>query len=322
MPRPQQPSNAAAGRRCGTPGCDLRDFHDGPCTVDQPSSKRPRYVPPPPKPRVQRSTSGGSGMDGGAKKRRRRKRPLVVGGGGDPPDGADGEDAESDGSSAANVDKEPPKPAIQFELPSGLHRFYHVHRWGVPLAEGPVEALTGNGSDGEGDEDWRHDERLRRMRTRPELEGDERELMARWNAHVQALETPLVSDRSLTDACRRFAVAHAGDLSGSLRAAFRAHLEVLWEHNLLHRDDILDCLVLAESSAGAGAGAGAGDATCFASAAACQKCLRPVHESHCALARRVRGAAAWPSSRPDLVGLDASELASALLPGGPKRASC
>ena len=58
-------------------------------------------------------------------------------------------------------------PPEQYVDPSGLSRFYHTHRWGVPLPLGPV-AEDAN-SDDELDESWRLSEtevRLVRIRGR------------------------------------------------------------------------------------------------------------------------------------------------------------
>ena len=294
----------------------LSDFHEGPCTTDEPTSKRPRYCPPPPKPRKSASERE---EERNARRRARASHDADA----EPFDGAD----------------PPPinhKPALQFALPSGLRRFYHVHRWGVPLADGPIEALTGNASDDDVDEDWRLDEQRRRSRSRPELSDSETEFMSLWNVHVQSLP-PLVSDRMLPEACRRFALKHAALLrekpgeTAPLRTAFREHLSVMWQHNLLHQDDVRDCLLLAESytssaSASASAASSASEqisarelfaqASSSAELVCCPKCLRPVHESHCALAGRARGAAAWPTQS----GLDLAEDPDAILEGGPMSA--
>ena len=268
MPKKGARLDSSTGLRlCGTPGCGKRDFHVGPCTTDEPTSKRPRYeappLPPPqkcPPPRRQRVPRQESAQD--------------VIDATDPP--------------------QQRKPAQQFQLPNGLRRFYHVHRWGVPLADGPVEALTGGASDDEADEDWRLEESLRRMQARPELPAPEIDLMRLWNAHVQALPTPLVSDRMLPDACRRFAHVHADSLRANapLCSALREHLTVLQEHNLLHRDDVQDCLVIIQS---------VGEDQC------CSSCGRPLHDRGCALAGRVRGAAAWPELLSNCDAISAAE---------------
>ena len=257
--------------------------------------KRPRYEPPPPKPR---KSTVGKAQDGNARSRGRSSQDV---------------DAESHDW----VDPPPieHKPALQFALPSGLRRFYHVHRWGVPHTDGPIAALTGNASDDEVDEDWRLDESRRRMRSRPDLSEGEADFMTMWNAHVQSLP-PLVSDRMLPEACRRFALAHAASLRDSepLRAAFREHLSVTWQHNLLHRDDVQDCLILAEHGAAGGGGASSSSGELVV----CSKCSRPVHDRHCALYGRVRGAAAWPIQS----GLDLTEelRPDVILQGGPMSA--
>ena len=252
-------------RLCGTPGCTKIDQHDGPCSNAVPLEKRPRYQMPPPKPRAQPPEP----------KKRRRPKTAVS------------EDAFSAEASAAaaNLPELDLRPAVQAERKDGLRKFYHVHRWGAPLPDGPVAALAGNASDDEVDGEWRREEVERRTRRRPEVSDTDASFIEAWNAHVHALPTRLVSDRMLPEACRRFVTgrdAAALRPGAPLHRALRAHLTVLWEHNLLQSDDVHDCLLLSQpASASAGAG--------------CAKCARPLHESHCALAGRARGAAAWPT---------------------------
>lgn len=253
MPRSGSSKNCSK-RICGTPGCGLPDFHDGICQSQAPVSKResaPVLPPPPPK-------------------KPARPRPTAP-------------------------RPKPPKPAValvpaqQHALPDGLHRFYHVHRWGVPLPSGAVDC--GPGSDDEHDEGWRHDETTRRIRSRADVGPNDAAVAELWNAHVRSLP-PLVSDRMLPDACRKFARAHASRLAAELRSAFAAHLAVLWEHNLLHRDDIEDCILLVDDCADA----------CRSPASKrarhglklCDECTRPLHEERCDLFGQARGAAAWP----------------------------
>ena len=135
-----------------------------------------------------------------------------------------------------------------------------------------------------------------------------------WNAHVRSLP-PLVSDRMLPGACREFARAHGEQLmSASLHPAFQAHLRVLWEHNLLHRDDVQDCLLIAVDGA-------AQDEHVTSSARQvrlCKDCVRPLHKDHCALSGRARGAAAWPlqQAAAATASLPAVATSAAVLPGG------
>ena len=144
---------------------------------------------------------------------------------------------------------------------------------------------------------------MERASSRPGVTESDVDLMTLWNEHVRALAVPLVSDRMLPDACRRFARAHADILGQRLHDAFRSHLSVMWEHNLLHRDDVLDCLRLSGSP-------GTPPTTDM-----CDECKRPVHESHCALAGRARGAASWPLT----CQTDPSVLATMVAPRGRPR---
>ena len=278
-------------RLCGTPGCTLHDHHAGPCSNALPLAKRARYQPPPPKPKQQKPCEP-------KRQRKQRAEDLLV--------------------DAVAADAPPPlslvKPAVQGTRKDGLQRFYHVHRWGTPLPDGPVAALTGGASDDEAGDDWRREEIARRTRSRPEVNEADAAFMEAWNAHVASLKPRLVSDRMLPEACRRFAQAHAAVLSDGapLHAPFRAHLRVLWEHNLLHRDDVHDCLTLVDIVL-RGAAAKSGGA------AVCPECARPRHESHCALAGRTRGAAAWPCLQTIPAASWADQqaaLAPALRPGG------
>jgi len=277
------------GRRlCGTPGCTFFDEHDGPCSNAVPLEKRPRYQPPPPKPKAAPSEP--------KKKRQRQFNP-------------------EDASSAADVPPEVDlRPAVQTVRKDGLHDFYHVHRWGQPLPPGPVAAVNGNASDDEADDTWRLDEVARRTRRRPEVSDANARFMEAWNAHVHALPTPLVSDRMLPEACRRFVLGHdVAELGpgGDLHFALREHLQVLWEHNLLHRDDVHDCLVLAAQPR---------DGANAEPIESCNHCARPLHEPHCALHGRERGAAAWPTlstfNRTLPAGVDpANAMANVVEPG-------
>ena len=150
--------------------------------------------------------------------------------------------------------------------------------------------------------------------------------MKLWNAHVAASEK-LVSDRALPAACRSFARAHAAALSTRLRRPLLEHLLTLCDHQLLHRDDAHDCLLIADAVAGGAGGSGGGPSPkkrkkgggspAASSSAAdgadgdgvlgarlqlrpslCDECGRPLHEESCALRGRGRGAAAWPVPPP------------------------
>ena len=71
--------------------------------------------------------------------------------------------------------------------------------------------------------------------------------MMMWNADRLGA-APLVSDSGVPGACRRFATAHAERLRATLRAPMIAHLQALASHNLLRREDLLDCMVIVDSS--------------------------------------------------------------------------
>ena len=256
-------------RLCGTPGCTFRDYHDGPCSNAINLDKRQRYCPPP----KQRPAPK-------APKRKRRNEDGLA-------------------RAAPALDS---TPAEQSQRADGLSSFYHVHCWGQPLPDGPVAAVSGNASDDEADDEWRLEESAQRARARPEVSAADASFIAAWNAHVASLPTRLVSDRMVAEACRRFVQARASELrrGAPLERSFRAHLRVLWEHNLLHRDDVHDCLELAFNE--------------DSERARCGECARPLHESHCALAGRARGVAAWPIPNKH-VG-DPLVLAAALREGG------
>jgi len=243
-------------RMCGTPGCSLPDFHPGMCESDAPSGKRESapVLPPPPPPPPSRPVV--------RRPRQPKKRPAAT-----------------------------KRPAEQRVESNGLHRFYHVHRWGVPLPDGPVEC--GAGSDEDVDESWRLEESTRRTRARTDVGPNEATLTGLWNEHVKTLP-PLVSDRMLPGACRQFARAHAAALAAELRGAFAAHLAVMWEHNLLHRDDVEDCVLLVDALAAQAEGAGTSRGSVPSVALLCAECSRPLHEERCATYGRARGAAAWP----------------------------
>ena len=74
---------------------------------------------------------------------------------------------------------------MQAARADGLRHFYHVHRWGLPLPDGPVEARTGNASDDEADETWRLDETARRTCARKDVSAADAHFMELWNGHVR-----------------------------------------------------------------------------------------------------------------------------------------
>ena len=296
---------ASDGRRiCGTPGCNLPDFHKGPCAGWAPKKRVSQPVmqlnvrPEPVRSRAPVKP----------------KRPYY------PPKPKTAEELAAEAAAEAAARK----PAEQRVLPSGLWPFYHAHRWGVPLPPGPVP--PDEGSDDELDETWRAREAERRIDGRRGVDPADAELMKLWNAHVAASEK-LVSDRALPAACRSFARAHAAALSTRLRRPLLEHLLTLCDHQLLHRDDAHDCLLIADAVAGGAGGSGGGPSPkkrkkgggspAASSSAAdgadgdgvlgarlqlrpslCDECGRPLHEENCALRGRARGAAAWPVPPP------------------------
>ena len=262
MPRLAPPGSSV--RQCGTPGCTLRDFHPGPCITEAPAGKRPR---PTNLEEPKKFRKGAKRPE--AEKRPRKPKPVTI------------------------LPKEPPPE--QSVVPSGLHRFYHAHRWGVPLPVGPV--AEEDDSDDELDESWRLSETEERIRSRGLATPAEVDFMMLWNAEVHRA-APLVSDRALPGACRRFAAAHAERLRTSLRAPLLAHLRALSAHQLLRREDVLDVMVIVDAPATSG-GAKSPDQAAKkkkspkrsppgtmqpreSSVDTCARCARPQHQPDCA----------------------------------------
>ena len=191
---------AADGRRiCGTPGCNLPDFHKGPCAGWAPKKRVSQPVMQlnvRPEPVRSRAPA-------------KPKRPYY------PPKPKTAEELAAEAAAEAAARK----PAEQRVLPSGLWPFYHAHRWGVPLPPGPVP--PDEGSDDELDETWRAREAERRIDGRRGVDPADAELMKLWNAHVAASEK-LVSDRALPAACRVRARARRRALDPPATAAPRA----------------------------------------------------------------------------------------------------
>ena len=127
---PRAGSKMRKGRRCGTPGCTLNDFHKGPCESYDPLGTRPKP----------------------ANFSERKKDRLR------PPDAKEKRPKRPKPAAPAVIAEPPPE---QYVNPSGLSRFYHTHRWGVPLPLGPV-AEDAN-SDDELDESWRLSETEERL---------------------------------------------------------------------------------------------------------------------------------------------------------------
>ena len=173
-------------------------------------------------------------------------------------------------------------------MSSGLHRFYHTHRWGVPLSMGTVAEDAE--SDEELDESWRLRETEERIRSRGVAAPPEVEFMVLWNAHMQG-SAPLVSDNAVPATCRHFAEAHAAQLSTTLRAPLLAHLQTLCAHNLLRRDDVIDCMLSVDAHGSAGKSPTRRRAVTGADASppngrridACEACGRPQHRPDCAI---------------------------------------
>ena len=126
---------APRARSCGTPGCRLHDFHNGPCENQEPVGTRPKPTNFDERKKAQRANRPHDAEG----KRPKRPKPTVP----------------------AFPAEPPPEQCV---APSGLSRFYHTHRWGVPLPLGPV-AEDAN-SDDELDESWRLSETEERLRSR------------------------------------------------------------------------------------------------------------------------------------------------------------
>ena len=190
-------------RLCGTPGCQFRDFHPGPCSnAIQSGAKRERVATKPTlvdwRPtwpqkaatKAKRKGKGGAaagekGGAGGDKGGKRQKGSVAAAAAG-PKEPK--ERPVPRRSTLADELQCDPRPAQQFALPSGLSRFYHVHTWGEPLPDGPVDA-DGSRSDDEADQEWMLDERAKRMRARVAdgaISSAEAEFMELWNAHLVA----------------------------------------------------------------------------------------------------------------------------------------
>ena len=170
----------ARARRCGTPGCLLPDYHDGLCQPLLVTAKRERLpvLAPAPAKAPRRVIP-----------KRAPKQPI---------------------------EPQPLKVAEQGIMSSSMHKFYHVHRWGLPLPDGPVECDAC--SDDEVDESWRLDEMERRTRSRAEVSPNEARLARLWNEHLESSD-PIVSDRMLTSTCHEFArIPPASRLRKSVKA--------------------------------------------------------------------------------------------------------
>lgn len=134
-----------------------------------------------------------------------------------------------------------PVPEQQLQE-NGLYRFYHPLRAGEPLPDGPV-APAASEPDSEFSCKWMLEEVFQRIRKRSGLCEAQADLMVLWNSFVEE-RRPISSDRKLPQLCRRFALEHATSLTSTLREAFVEHLVILWEFNLIHTDDIDDCIIL------------------------------------------------------------------------------
>lgn len=248
------PGTAKPQRMCGVPGCTKPDFHFGPCSTEEAPAKRPRLPAPP-------ATKAPRHVGPKAAPKPARKPKLVE-----------------------SAPEEPPPE--QRKMPSGLHRFYHTHRWGVPLSMGTLAEDAE--SDEELDESWRLRETEERIRSRGVATLSEVEFMVLWNAHVQG-SAPLVSGHAVPATCRHFAVAHAAQLSTTLRVPLLAHLQTLCAHNLLRRDDVIDCMLSVDAHGSVGKSPTRRRAGTDASPPhgrridACKSCGRPQHHPDCAI---------------------------------------
>ena len=78
---------------------------------------------------------------------------------------------------------------------------------------------------------------------------------------------------------------------------FLTHLFTLWEHNLLHLEDVHDCVLIIGVPGRRGSGI-TGDLSSHIEEPLldlCTDCKRPLHERQCALFGAPRGAASWPA---------------------------
>ena len=144
----------------------------------------------------------------------------------------------------------PEKPPEQGKLPSGLYRYYDPLNLGVPLPDGlidpssmgvPAEAIAK-------EREWRFGLLEERMHTREHISSAAKRFMLLWTKHVE--ETPKserVLERQMPNLVRRFTDTHALRLALEMRNPFIAHLCIMAEHNLLHKDDLQDCLLLLEA---------------------------------------------------------------------------
>ena len=144
----------------------------------------------------------------------------------------------------------PEKPPEQGKLPSGLYRYYDPLNLGVPLPDGlidpssmgvPAEAIAK-------EREWRFGLLEERMHTREHISSAAKHFMLLWTKHVD--ETPKserVLERQMPNLVRRFTDTHALRLALEMRNPFIAHLCIMAEHNLLHKDDLQDCLLLLEA---------------------------------------------------------------------------
>ena len=138
-----------------------------------------------------------------------------------------------------------------------------------------------------------------RLRSRGVASPAEVEFMMMWNSDRQGAP-PLVSDSALAGACRRFVKAHAERLRTSLRLPLVAHLRALASHNLLCRDDLVDCMVIVDANGSTSSkgkspgkakspkrsktGVPSGDA----SVETCNRCERPQHQPDCTVRKAAR----------------------------------
>jgi len=171
-------SRARPGRLCGTAGCELPDFHVGPCSCMNMAAKR-------------------------------QSIPVI------PAAAAPAPARECPPRAVRSSSRETDAAPHQELLPNGLKRFYHGQRWGVPLPDGQVSEDLEN-SDDDVDEGWRLQQAEQRIKARQGISLQQTSLMNLWNAHV-ASSPPVVSDRMLPEVCRRFAFTHADVLARALR---------------------------------------------------------------------------------------------------------
>mmetsp|Transcript_21911 Transcript_21911/g.66548 ORF Transcript_21911/g.66548 Transcript_21911/m.66548 type:complete len:312 (+) Transcript_21911:47-982(+) len=273
-PANKEVKRRADGRRlCGSLGCEKEDHHLGPCSTEESESRRSRKAILPYNERKAQERIFYEQI-----KKPMAKRPCKV------------------KPEEPKVEEPPP---VQELLPSGLYRFYDPIHWGVPLPLGAVHSCSTSPEWLQEADKWKLTQTADRIKSRSSVSGRAAQFMILWNEFIHSTDrSSLVSDRCMPRICRSFAHTHAAILAADLRMHFDEHLQTLAAHNLLHGDDVHDCLVIAGATntlTGDGSKkiADSHRARCD-SVTFCRACTRPVHEQHCNLFGKPHGAAKWP----------------------------